>query len=388
VDVTNGYERDVARGLSCCPPLCGVFPHHDRIEYELEHVLDLWVKRHLQRLVDVLALIRRQANELNHARGCRIVAPNGVKVGTALWAYDHVPSHAIGGHEHGLVGQRLHFSRIYRYLVWRDRIRFFFCALFSTTMSDNVPLCKHDYFRPVEMIEYAKMMVPDEDAGLDLLLQRIEQRNVTRGAFLEIMQDICGKDVLRAIIGMLRSSITETLKRGLVLLAQEYNIDTLRDMLRNAEGIKLSTELLDTAKRRLEYLVNLYSEFNRYGLTVSEDLKCPITKEIMREPVTASDGHNYEREAIRVHLMTSSVSPMTSNYMINKTLIPNHGISERIKNSWAEKIEDAKKGFALRVQQEKNMLASHKAFEARAAEVVHVSPAIEPENKKRRRAAC
>jgi hypothetical protein len=38
---------------------------------------------------------------------------------------------------------------------------------------------------------------------------------------------------------------------------------------------------------------------------------CPITKRTMEDPVTASDGHTYERTAIERHLKKSSLSPIT-----------------------------------------------------------------------------
>lgn len=43
----------------------------------------------------------------------------------------------------------------------------------------------------------------------------------------------------------------------------------------------------------------------------SRKMECPITKECMEDPVVASDGHIYERDAILEHLSHSNVSPMT-----------------------------------------------------------------------------
>ena len=38
---------------------------------------------------------------------------------------------------------------------------------------------------------------------------------------------------------------------------------------------------------------------------------CPITHEPCADPVIASDGHTYEREAILAHLVLRSESPLT-----------------------------------------------------------------------------
>ena len=51
---------------------------------------------------------------------------------------------------------------------------------------------------------------------------------------------------------------------------------------------------------------------------------CPITSEIMRDPVVASDGHTYERSAIENWLRTNSASPMTDQVLPSKCLFPNH----------------------------------------------------------------
>merc|ERR1719343_1263956 len=51
---------------------------------------------------------------------------------------------------------------------------------------------------------------------------------------------------------------------------------------------------------------------------------CPITQEIMVDPVIASDGHTYDRHAITEWLRTHDTSPTTNMRLPNKNLIPNH----------------------------------------------------------------
>jgi serine/threonine protein kinase len=50
---------------------------------------------------------------------------------------------------------------------------------------------------------------------------------------------------------------------------------------------------------------------------------CPITDEVMQDPVICSDGHTYERGAIKTWLLNSNRSPMTNLELSNKNLIPN-----------------------------------------------------------------
>lgn len=48
-----------------------------------------------------------------------------------------------------------------------------------------------------------------------------------------------------------------------------------------------------------------------------DDLKCPITLSYFRDPVTASDGYTYERDAITDWINHNSVSPVTSEPLDN-----------------------------------------------------------------------
>jgi len=57
---------------------------------------------------------------------------------------------------------------------------------------------------------------------------------------------------------------------------------------------------------------------------------CPITKEMMTDPVIASDGFTYERNAIEKWLWTKNTSPQTNLVLANKTLIPNHALKSMI----------------------------------------------------------
>ena len=52
-------------------------------------------------------------------------------------------------------------------------------------------------------------------------------------------------------------------------------------------------------------------------------LTCPITKELMRDPVVASDGYTYERAAIEAWMAESMVSPRTGQPLKHKDLVPN-----------------------------------------------------------------
>ncbi|MBP9752782.1 MAG: hypothetical protein KBD31_03115 [Proteobacteria bacterium] len=58
--------------------------------------------------------------------------------------------------------------------------------------------------------------------------------------------------------------------------------------------------------------------------------KCPITLDVMRDPVVASDGHTYEKHAIEQHFGIRATSPSTG-LAISKNLIPNHALKKMIE---------------------------------------------------------
>lgn len=57
---------------------------------------------------------------------------------------------------------------------------------------------------------------------------------------------------------------------------------------------------------------------------------CPITQDIMEDPVMAADGFNYERAAIVEWLKRHSTSPMTNINMAQRVVITNHALRSAI----------------------------------------------------------
>lgn len=63
---------------------------------------------------------------------------------------------------------------------------------------------------------------------------------------------------------------------------------------------------------------------------VPHEFKCPITLEIMTDPVQASDGHTYEKSAIVAWLETRRSSPVTNNPLAAGKLVPNFALRSQI----------------------------------------------------------
>lgn len=61
------------------------------------------------------------------------------------------------------------------------------------------------------------------------------------------------------------------------------------------------------------------------------DYMCPITSQIMRDPVIGSDGHTYEETAIRQWIATNPISPVTREPM-ESVFFPNRYMSKQIND--------------------------------------------------------
>ena len=62
---------------------------------------------------------------------------------------------------------------------------------------------------------------------------------------------------------------------------------------------------------------------------------CPITHEIMTDPVTTADGHAYERAAIEQWLRDNETSPLTGQTLQNKVVIPCVALRSAIRRELA-----------------------------------------------------
>jgi len=58
---------------------------------------------------------------------------------------------------------------------------------------------------------------------------------------------------------------------------------------------------------------------------------CPITHDIMRDPVVGADGYTYERSAIARWFETSRKSPVTGQTLPHTDLVPNHSVRTLLK---------------------------------------------------------
>ena len=100
------------------------------------------------------------------------------------------------------------------------------------------------------------------------------------------------------------------------------------------------------ALKQKEALEKVSIELGKYGVSEPEprpappaELICPIGKELMNDPVSAADGHVYERKHIQQWLdrhPTSAKSPLNGEVLAHRNLTPCHPIRSQAR-VWAEK---------------------------------------------------
>ena len=65
---------------------------------------------------------------------------------------------------------------------------------------------------------------------------------------------------------------------------------------------------------------------------IPDDLRCPLTLELFEDPVTAQDGHTYERRAIVEWLSKKKTSPLTHEPLDATALVPQHVVRKLIES--------------------------------------------------------
>lgn len=71
-------------------------------------------------------------------------------------------------------------------------------------------------------------------------------------------------------------------------------------------------------------------KFSKIHVKLLDECICPITNEIMTNPVIAGDGHTYECDAIKMWLKTHDTSPTTGLKMDKNVCIPNLKVKRMI----------------------------------------------------------
>lgn len=68
-------------------------------------------------------------------------------------------------------------------------------------------------------------------------------------------------------------------------------------------------------------------------LTIPSHFRCPISLDLMKDPVTLSTGITYDRESVEKWIESGKETcPVTNQILASFDLIPNHAIRKRIQD--------------------------------------------------------
>ncbi|XP_008283022.1 WD repeat, SAM and U-box domain-containing protein 1 isoform X2 [Stegastes partitus] len=118
---------------------------------------------------------------------------------------------------------------------------------------------------------------------------------------------------------------------GLVGKFKANNIDgtELLSLTKETLASELHIESVGLRSKLLRKVEELKNDSVCSG--IPDEFLCPITRELMREPVIAADGYSYEREAIESWINTKNrSSPMTNLPLLTTLLTPNHTLKMAI----------------------------------------------------------
>src|SRR5436853_6188817 len=116
-------------------------------------------------------------------------------------------------------------------------------------------------------------------------------------------------------------SITQAALRQYQILSSQNQANLLQNQAtssQNQDGpayTQAEHELLDYFQRKVEIL-------EAHGIHIPEDLLCPITGQIIVNPVSAADGRIYEKAALLKWTSKKNTSPITGLYFANNVLHP------------------------------------------------------------------
>ncbi|XP_028941465.1 WD repeat, SAM and U-box domain-containing protein 1 isoform X4 [Antrostomus carolinensis] len=123
-----------------------------------------------------------------------------------------------------------------------------------------------------------------------------------------------------------------------VRLFKMNNIDgkELLNLTKESLTNELKIESLGLRSKVLQKIEELRMKMISVSVTIPDEFLCPITRELMKDPVIAADGYSYEKEAMENWLSSKRrSSPMTNLPLPSPILTPNRTLKMAISR-WLE----------------------------------------------------
>ncbi|XP_057862242.2 U-box domain-containing protein 4 [Cryptomeria japonica] len=138
----------------------------------------------------------------------------------------------------------------------------------------------------------------------------------------------------------------------LKMIAEELELISNQDVLKEASCLEKEKEyartdkdkqeeeyinqIIDLVKQLCDYMIELKQAQTEAGVPIPADFRCPLSLELMSDPVIVASGQTYERVYIQQWLdQGMTTCPKTLQTLSHKNLIPNYTVKALIAN-WCE----------------------------------------------------
>jgi len=108
---------------------------------------------------------------------------------------------------------------------------------------------------------------------------------------------------------------------------QEQEEKKVKSVITSTTTSTTTTKIDPLESKRMKDIIERVRGF---GIAIPQSFVCPITQEVMIDPVFTDDGNTYEREAIREWLEEADTSPLTNEKLESKSLRPNLALRKMI----------------------------------------------------------
>ena len=152
--------------------------------------------------------------------------------------------------------------------------------------------------------------------------------NFDDGSLFDVLVPLAVRALQIAQAGTDRAALTQAIERAALLGAEEIDdYEIAQRVVTALASARTRLEELDAAEAAARH-----ARRESVGLRTAppDEFVCPLTLELMTDPVVASDGHSYERAAIAGVLASANKKSPLTREVLRPDLVPNRALRRRI----------------------------------------------------------
>ena len=140
-------------------------------------------------------------------------------------------------------------------------------------------------------------------------------------------------DSLKEIIGLLKLTSNQELLKESIAVEKERSNAEVNKTKGNLDEINQIVNLVCNLR---DYVMKFECPEVKSGVSIPPYFRCPLSLELMSDPVIVASGQTYERQSIQKWLDHGlTVCPNTHHRLVHTNLIPNYTVKAMIAN-WCE----------------------------------------------------